>query len=221
MLFSEFIKINRISIIVPSMRLSSHRFASLINDKLSNSFVSDNIPEENDSDILIIVPTNEQIFRELHHSKLTKKNYKKFPTSIVIVLGFDMMVKINDIFNNMVILSNYKIPVLYSPMLESIVEVQFKLIDRKSYNDSLIFNKSDENIHLTNPHNFNNSLSVMLDENNQEKYMIHCYYTNGTNEKQLWKDKIEVFDNIMSLYSKLTLNDGKQLILEDNELLTI
>lgn len=221
MKLSTFIRLNPISFIVPSLRLGSHKFAKLLNDKLLDSIVVDSVPDENENEILIIVPKNQEIFTELLPNKFLNRAYKTYPKSIIVVIGFDMMVKIYNIFEHMKSISKYNIPLLYSPLLESSVEFDFKLVNRHSYEDSLLFNKGENNIHITTPMDFSEVISKILDNNNEPMYNIFCYYWNISREKSTYENLITYFNKVVDFYAKITTNDGKQLKFIDGEFIVI
>lgn len=197
------------------MKLGSYRFAELLSKNLVNSRVVEKVPYDNENDILIIVPTSHHVFNKLHHSHFTRLKYKKFPKSIIIVIGFDIMIKINNIFNDMKVLSNYKIPIIYSPILESEVDVRFQLIKSDNYDNSLSFNNHDNDIHILNPDDFNVTLRSLFDSN--DNYNIFCYYSNEL-EKNKFQEHIRYYNNIIQFYKRLISSDGKQLNNNDNKL---
>lgn len=217
MLFKDFIKISTISFVVPSMRLSSSKFANLLNERLLNSRVTYDLPDENMSDILIIVPTNAKVFEDILPSSYLNKNYTKYPHSIIVVLGFDVMIKISHIFEHIKAVSMYNIPVLYSPILETDIEFDFKLVNKTSYEESLLYNKGEGKIHITDPNTFNTQISKMLNRSSDSMYTIYCYYLDKTNEKDVYKKKIKYFNEVVNFYSKLIRSEGKELKMLDND----
>ena len=109
--FDTFIRKYPISFLMPSMKLQSYRYAEYLQQFLFDSHLSLDIPDQNNKDILIIVPTRSTTFEEMHHSTFLNKNYEKFPKSIIIIVGFDNLISMINPFDFMSVLSSYKIPI--------------------------------------------------------------------------------------------------------------
>lgn len=205
MLLSDFIKINPITMIVPSIKLESYNFGELLLQKLNNSSLSYDIPEENKNDIMIIVPTKGSTFNEIHHSSFINRNYEKFPKSIIFICGFDQLITIPKAFNYLRSLKYYKIPIIYSSILEQLVEINIKLLSDNYYQDSLIFN--DKAIHVTNINLLSSTLkSALVDSRSQ--YNIFCYYHSYKDD---WETLINYYNQVIDFYIKLMTSNGAVL----------
>lgn len=197
----DFLKHYKITFVLSNPHIDTYRVAEYIKEKLGGCNLSYDIPDENNSEIMIIVPTNGQTINRLHHNNFLRNNFLKFPKSIIVVLGFKELLQMNlSYFDS---LSEYKIPFLYFNPLNRDFNLEIELVSIESYNTSLEYNKDNNVVHALNFETFIDS----IDKTNK----IYCYYTSENEE--LWKLFIERYTKIISMYelTNVSLNVEMQI----------
>lgn len=220
--FITFIKKFPICFIVPSMKLKSYRYGEYIHKFLPDSHLSIDVPETNNKEILIIVPTKSSSFEELHHLNFLEKNYEKFPRSIIVIIGFDNLISMINPFDFMGILHQYRIPLLYSSINDERIVIDIKLTDFNDYQDSVNYTKDNGNmtLHVIHHEEFIDNLKSMNFEKSSNIYSIYCYYSNEA-DKQKWIEIIDRYIKVYEFFYKLMSSDALELKIENNMLMVI
>lgn len=214
----DFLKYYSIIFIVTGMRINSYRYGTFIQSFLDNSNLSYDIPEENNNNsILIIVPTKGSTFEELHHLNFTRRKYNKIPRNIIVILGFDNLVKMINPFEWMKLLNNYKIPIIYSSIEDYQINIKIELVSVYDYENSLLFNKNNETLHIVNYQQFREKVTELLYKSIDVNLKIYCYYNDNLNQEQ-WEKELEEFNKVIDFYRRLISSDGKILVLKDNSI---
>uniref|UniRef100_A0A6C0BDD5 Uncharacterized protein n=1 Tax=viral metagenome TaxID=1070528 RepID=A0A6C0BDD5_9ZZZZ len=217
--FKKFIKHYPIVFVLGTMKIDSLQLASFIANNLGIKDFHTQLPDDNNDDYIIISPNNVLIFDEIIHTRLTKRPYKKFPKGIVIVLSFDNLVDMEAPFIEIKILTEYKIPILYCTICDENTNYKTKLLDVKYYNESLILNDSESQIHIKNPDEFKSMMKEKLANkvNISNKIEIYCYF-NQIN-KDRWLHFLKIFESIEYFYFRVTNSNCKILDFEDDQLI--
>lgn len=213
----DFVKKYPIIFVVPSMNLSVYRYGEYLQTFLDNSNLSNDLPENNTKDILICIPTKNKTFEELHHSNFLKRNYEKFPKTIIVVIGFDNLIDMKNHFKWMFILSDYQIPLLYTSINNERISIDIKLIHLDNYEDSINYMKGIDAVHIIHKTVFNDRLKKLLTTSSSSNYKIFCYYSN-TDDLNEWNKIINNYVDITEFYSNIIMSQGKELYVENDGL---
>lgn len=219
--FSDFINKYRICFIVPSMKIQSYRYGEYLQKFLPNSNLCNDVPDYNDKDIIIIVPTKSNTFENIHHSIFLTRKYKKFPKSIIIVVGFDSLISMDNSFDFMSILSSYKIPILYTSINDERVIIDIKLTDINDYKDCVNYNKYKEDIviHIIDNNEFIKKIKeLLLNNNGRDNYLIYCYY-NGNDSKNKWMKIINNYLKIIDFFYDIMSSGNMELKIKNDRLI--
>lgn len=191
---TDFLKHYKIIIVLVNPYIETYKAGEFINEKLNDSFLSYDLPEDNNSDTMIVIPTVNETFNELNHKRFLKRNYTKFPSSLVIILGIKELLRINIEF--LETLSSYRIPIIqFNPLIKNFV-LDIHTNYESTYKNSFIYNKNNNAIHVFDFDSFINS----IDKTN----LIYCYY-NDSNQNE-WIDFFNKYMRILSMYNATYLN---------------
>ena len=220
--FNIFIKKYPISFLIPSMKLQSYRYAEYLQQFLTDSHLSVDIPDQNNKDILIIIPTKSTTFEEIHHSIFLMKNYEKFPKSIIIIVGFDNLISMINPFDFMSVLSSYKIPILYSSINDERIIIDIKLSHLNDYEDCINYtiDNKDTIFHIIHYNEFINNIKRIIKTKNTNNYFIYCYYSNE-NDKNEWIKIIDRYMKIVEFFYSILSSENMELKIKNNGLIVI
>lgn len=211
----DFLKYYSIIFIIPGMRINSYRYGSFIKSFLDDSNLSYDIPKENNNSTLIIVPTKGKTFEELHHLKFINRGFNKIPRNIIVIIGIDNLTNIVNPFEWMKLLNNYRIPIIYSSIEDYQIEINIELVSFQDYDNSVIFNRNNESLHIIDYQEFRNRVIDLIYNSFEMKLKIYCYYSDELSKDE-WRKELEEFNRIIDFYKRVNLSDGKILVLENN-----
>lgn len=197
----DFLDHYKITFVLTSPYIETYRQGEYIKEKLGDCNLSYDIPEKNESKIMIIVPTNGQTINRLHHNIFLSNSFVSFPKSIIVVLGVKELLEINLTYFDS--LSKYKIPFLYFDPIGKEFVLDVELVPIESYESSLEYNKDNNVIHALNFETFIDSINLTN--------KIYCYY-NSKNE-EIWRLLIERYTKIITMYqlTNVTLNNDMEI----------
>lgn len=215
----DILRHHSIIFIVPSMKLNSYRFGEFLKEFFTDVNLSKDLPTTNKNETIIIVPTNSKTFEELLYSNFSKRSYEKFPKSIIVIIGFDVLLNISFPFEYISLLNQYNVPLIYSSINENNISIKIKMVNINSYENSLIYNSNNETVHITNYSDFNNIITDMITGNSESNYDIYCYYDD--NNKNQWNEVIKKYEDVVKFYKKIIFSSGKKLDLEKGKLVLV
>lgn len=210
---TEFLKYYRIVFLIPGIKLNSLTFAEFIKSKLPRSSIYFDLPEENQSEIIIVIPTKESTFGDLHHTSFLERNYKVMPKSIIFICGFDRLLSMFNFKEWLGILTHYKIPVLHSRIANLGFDSSTELLSIELYKHAYEYYHGATII--TEPRKFIDVVrSTILDKSkNSVKFM--CFYQNNE-QKEAFIKAIEHYDDLLLFYMQINSSSSAALDLDDN-----
>lgn len=229
--FKDFLKRYSITFVLGNIKIDSDSLSNFISDCLVNPTlenkeenknekvkISSMIPETNDADYLIINTKDSSEFEELTYKKLLNRNYSKYPKGIIVVLTFDNLIDMEIPFNEMQILTRYRIPVLYCGISDEEINYKIKMINQDFYDDCLRLNPPEDPkyLHISNLMTFKYKLKERLIDmtKNTNTIEVFCYY-NEENRTQ-WLKLIKHCEDIEKFYEQMT--SGQKLSYNNDDL---
>lgn len=217
--FNTFIRKYPISFLIPSMKLQSYRYGEYLQQFLQDSQLSIDIPDINDKSIMIIVPTKSTTFEEIHHNSFLTKNYEKFPNSIIIIIGFDNLISMEDPLDFMSVLSSYKIPILYSSINDERIVIDIKMSHLNVYQDCINYtvDNKEPTFHIINYEEFIEKIKSILCNCYKNNYILYCYYGNEF-DKEEWMKTINKYMRIIDFFLSVSSSECMEVKVENEKL---
>lgn len=209
-----------ISIIFLPLGEDENKVGNFIKENIgvSSVILTNSIPDQNESDILIIICKNSNTFQELQHQNFIKRKYNKFPTKIIIILSVCNLLIMDHPLQYLTVLSKYKIPILFCNIYNSNVNINIVTVRDCLLDESIIkIYENGEGCKIENIVDIVETIRSIIEECKSNNIIIrYC-----DKDTQMIKEFIDNKNEVFSLYNSILNSSGKVLDFISGELIVL
>lgn len=218
--FSKFLLHYPITIVLLPLGEDEYKVGEFIMENINANSVSfkDSIPDENESDVLIINCRSSITFQELHHQNFLNRKYTKFPTKIIILLSVYNLLVMDYPLQYLSILSKYNIPILFSNIYNPNINFDIISVRDNSLTDSVIkLYENGEGCLIGTREDIIKTIRLIIDKGRSNSIIIKY----ADKDVEMITDFMENKNRVFIFYNSVLNSDGKVLDYNAGELVVL